>query len=119
MHLAYSDGRSGALEVTSHAGEGVRQMEGLLGRDGWTWPKPWSVVLDHFGSGTFEDLRRLGDVYEHVIQQCESLGAVTPETLPAGLRRVDPHVRWVVESSARWRVTHPCRPRGMTGRGAA
>ncbi len=59
--LTYPDRRRAVLEVTSHAGEGVRQNYAVLGRDRWTWPNPgkwfWSADV-----GNPRDIPRLRQV---------------------------------------------------------
>lgn len=47
VELVYADGTKAALEITSHAGEGVRQRDGIHAADGNQWDAPgewtWNV----------------------------------------------------------------------------
>lgn len=106
--LTYADGRTGAVEVTSHAGPGRRQLEGVLGKDNFAWPNPgqwaWSTAV-----ADPADLSRFGEVYAHVIALCEGHGAIRPDLLPWEVRYADPDLRWL-ETSTVSMSGHPSVP---------
>lgn len=96
--LTYEDGRAAAVEVTSHAGTGRRQLEGVLGRDDFKWPNPgdwaWSASVSDP-----TDLPRLREVYVHVIGLCEQYGAARTDLLPWEVRYSDLALRWLETST--------------------
>lgn len=107
--LRYPDGRCAALEVTSHAGDGIRQRNGELAKRGsklispgqWTW------------TAQFISVRHLPEFEERVsrlVLHCESAGITDPNRLQS----------WEVEdgSDLAWLLTtdiklwgHPKRSR--------
>lgn len=95
--LTYRDGRTAAVEVTSHAGAGQRQLEGLLAREDFKWPNPgqwsWSIRLSDPG-----DIPALREVYQDVIALCEQHGKSRPSLLPWELQ-ADPVLRWLQDST--------------------
>lgn len=79
--LRYPSGRTGALEVTSHAEPGSREMAALLRNTGFRWENPgqwaWSIAFD-----SDANLKRVREVYRYVIETCEAHGVATPGELP-------------------------------------
>lgn len=98
ISLDYDDGRTAAVEVTSHAGIGRRQLEGVLGNDDFAWTNPgrwaWSASVSNPS-----DLPRLREAYAHVIALCEQHGAARPELLPWAVQYADPDLRWLGTST--------------------
>lgn len=106
--LRYSDHRTGALEVTSHASPRSREVYALLSRERFQWPNPgswsWSLAV-----ASDANLKRLRKHYPHVIQTCESHGVTAPSDLPFALLDRDP-VLWGAafeEMGARFRGHGP------------
>lgn len=95
--LIYSDGRTAAVEVTSHAGGGQRQLEGLLARENFQWPNPgeWAWFIQVSDPAEIPFLR---EVYAYVIALCEQHGAARPSVLAWPLR-TDPALRWLQDST--------------------
>ena len=102
--LAYPDGKTGALEVTSHAAEGVRQRDAILGRQGYTWPNPgaWSWFIQF---GPQAQITELWHRYKRLIALCEQGGATRPDLLPWELQRADLDLRWLGENDVTMRGT--------------
>lgn len=79
--IRYPSGRTGALEVTSHAGPGSRELTALLRKTGFRWDNPgqwtWSIAFD-----IDADLKQVRGVYRYVIETCEAHHVTTPEQLP-------------------------------------
>lgn len=106
LDLTYSDGRQAALEVTTHAGEGVRHRAALRERDGYSWPNPgrwsWTIGLDDPA-----DIPRLRAVYARAIAACEGHAVPEPAHLPAAVLSVDTELRWLACESASTLHGHP------------
>ncbi|MDF3044145.1 MAG: hypothetical protein K0R30_373 [Ornithinibacter sp.] len=98
IDLAFPDGRRAALEVTTHAGPGVRRTHALLRRDRHTWPNPgswwWTIDL-----AEPSDIMRVRAAYGRAIQACESHGVTQPGALPRGVLSGDPELRWLAHES--------------------
>lgn len=98
LALTYDDGRTGAVEVTSHAGTGRRQLEGLLGQDDFAWENhgrwAWSASVSDPA-----DLPRLREVYARLIGLCEQYGAARPDLLPWDVRYADLDACWLETST--------------------
>lgn len=96
--LVYPKGRTAAVEVTSHAGPGRRQLESLLDADDYEWLNPgawaWTLTLSDPA-----DLPQLGRVYVSIIAVCERYGAVRPDQVPWQVREADPALRWLETTS--------------------
>jgi hypothetical protein len=94
--LHYPDGRVAALEVTSAAGEGVRQLYALLGEEFETLPNPgnwmWSATVDHP-----RDLPELAARCGRIILRCEAAGIASPKHAYELMR--DPDINWLMRSS--------------------
>jgi hypothetical protein len=94
--LALPDGTVGALEVTSHAEPGSREVGSLLAKDGFHWPNPgyweWSIAFDP--GATVKEVR---GVYAHVIAVCEQHGVDSPDHLPYSL---------LVQDKVLWRAAY-------------
>jgi hypothetical protein len=107
--LAYPDGRTGALGVTSHAEKGAQQRDALLAREEYQWPNPgqwtWSIRL---GPGV--PIKELRLRYQGIITLCEQAGVKDPELLPWQLRWADPDLRWQIDQEVTMRGTHTSRP---------
>src|SRR6185369_4405865 len=69
--LHFPDGRTGALEVTTVAGEGALQTANLLARDENSWPTSgvwcWTINV-----GSPRDLPQLRSCYQRIILACEA-----------------------------------------------
>ena len=106
VDLVYPGGRTAALEVTTHAGSGVRQAPGLLGRERATWPNPgrWSWTV---GIGTSREIPRLRALYRRAITACEAHGVTTVGALPDSVLDLDPELRWVASTSTSTVVGRP------------
>jgi len=104
--LTYPDGRRGALEVTSHAGDGVRQNYALLGQDGWAWPNPgkwwWSAEV-----GDPRDIPRLRKCYAELILLCEAEGLSKPHAVSWSWHGDREALRWLVRESSCRLWGHP------------
>jgi hypothetical protein len=98
IDLIYPVGRRAALEVTTHAGPGVRRTHSLLRRDRHTWPNPgrwrWTIELAEPA-----DIMRVRGVYDRAIRACESRRVRHPGELPVDLLAEDPELRWLAEES--------------------
>lgn len=94
--LHYPDGPDAAMEVTSAAGEGKRQLYALLARHE-TLPNPgartWNASIDHP-----RDLPELLDRCSRIITYCEANGIVWPKHAYA--HRTNPDIWWLMTSSA-------------------
>jgi hypothetical protein len=95
--LAYSDGREGALEVTSHAGQGVQQRDAVLARDEHRWPNPgtWAWFIRVGTATVIPEMRRR---YRNIIAICEHAGVSSPERLPWEVRLGDPDLAWLLNT---------------------
>lgn len=98
IDLTYPDGRRAALEVTTHAGPGVRRTHALLRRDRHTWPNPgaWRWTIDLADPS---DIMRVRAVYGRAIAACESHGVRQPRELPPEVLEDDAELRWLAEDS--------------------
>ncbi|HEU5242511.1 MAG TPA: hypothetical protein VFU25_10870 [Ornithinibacter sp.] len=116
IDLAYPDGRTAALEVTTHAGSGVRHAPALLGRDRTTWPNPgrWSWTV---GIGNPRDIPRLRALYQRAITACEAHEVTTVGGLPDDVLARDPELRWVVSTSTSTVVGRPEASRNVRAHG--
>ena len=110
VDLLHADGRTGALEVTTHAGPARRDRDALLARDLTSWPNPgrWWWALDLADP---DELPRLRAAYGRAIEMCEAHGLASPAALPATAKAADPEVAWLADS-ARSRLVgrHPVSP---------
>ena len=106
VDLTYPSGRRAALEVTTHAGVGVRHAASVLGQERLSWPNPgrWWWTID---IADMAELPRVRAVYARVIQVCESQGLSTPADLPDAVVAADPELRWLARSSASTMRGHP------------
>ena len=99
VELTYPDGRRAALEVTSHAGEGVRQTYAVLERDGYSWPNPgqwfWSADV-----GNPADIPRLRQCYAELILLCEAEEVVWPHDMSWLWHGDREALRWLVRESS-------------------
>lgn len=86
--LRFPDGRTGALEVTSHAEPGTRELASLLRGAGFEWPNPgnWEWLIAFEPDARVKDVRK---IYEHVICTCETHGVKSPDLLPDPLLHMD------------------------------
>lgn len=95
--LHYPDGRTAALEVTSAAAPGRRQLFSLVGSKYRTMRLPgewyWAVTVDDP-----KDLPALEERATRLILKCESLGEAHPEDIMWN-RRDDPDFAWLERSS--------------------
>jgi hypothetical protein len=98
IDLRFPDGRRAALEVTTHAGPGVRRTHALLRRERHTWPNPgtWSWTVD---LAEPSDIMRVRAVYGRAITACEAHGVTRPTDLPARVLTADLELRWLAEDS--------------------
>lgn len=107
--LSYRDGRTAAVEVTSHAGPGRRQLEGILAADDFKWSNPgawaWTVSVSDP-----TDLLTLRRVYGQLVTLCERHGVARPHLLPWTVRKADDAVRWLEESSSATMFGSPSVP---------
>jgi len=81
--LIYPDGRVAALEITGHAGDDIRERDGLLDRDGHEWDAPgawsWEIALESSAPvPSLDDLRRR---YANIIMTLEQMGVKSTMTL--------------------------------------
>lgn len=94
--LHYPDGRDAAMEVTSAAGEGMRQLYALLARHE-TLPNPgtwtWSATIGHP-----RDLPELLERCSRIIEYCEGNGIARPKH--AYEHRGNPDISWLITSTA-------------------
>jgi hypothetical protein len=94
--LTYSDGRSGALEVTSYAEEGTQERDVILAGQQYQWPNPgaghWSITLRP--SARIAELKRR---YGRIIARCEQAGVTSPRHLPWAMQDTDEDLRWLIE----------------------
>lgn len=94
--LHYADGHDAAMEVTSVAGEGKRQLYSLLAKYE-TLPNPgawtWSATIDHS-----RDLPELIERCGRVIEYCERNGIARPKR--AYQHRSNPDIQWLMQSTA-------------------
>lgn len=92
--LAYPDGRTGALEVTSHTEEGVQERDAILTRRLYEWPNPgvWGWSISVRPAAPIAELRR---GYGRVIALCEQAGVTNPRYLSWKMRSTDPDVAWL------------------------
>lgn len=83
VRINYADGRTGAMEVTTHAAGGQRQIEGELGRDDFKWPLPgrwwWTISFPEP-----HQIPWLRANYRRLILLCEQHEVWRPEHLPLG-----------------------------------
>ncbi len=98
VDLLHADGRTGALEVTTHAGPARRDRDALLARGPDTWPNPgsWSWALE---VGDLAELPRLRAVYARAVEMCEAHGLGSPEALPTTAKAADPEVAWLADTA--------------------
>ena len=93
--LRYPDGRVAAMEVTSSAGSGLRQLYALLAKYE-TLPNPgawtWSATIGHP-----RDLPELLQRYRGIILYCEAKGIASPQQ--AYDHRGNPDIAWVFTST--------------------
>ena len=93
--LHYPDGRTGALEVTSRAGVGVKERDAILEATQHRWPNPgvwlWGARL-----GPTVPLNDLRERYARIIETCERRGVNNPELLPWDVQMGDPDLRWLI-----------------------
>lgn len=79
--LRMPDGSVAALEVTSHAQPGIREMGSLLAQEGYRWDNPgrwqWSIAFEPSAS-----IKKVREIYAHVIAACEQHGVRSPDELP-------------------------------------
>ena len=94
--LHYPDGRSAAMEVTSAAGEGMRQLYALLAEHE-TLPNPgswtWSASIGHP-----RDLPELVARCSRIVEYCEAHGIEWPQY--AYEHRGNPDIAWLLTSTA-------------------
>ena len=108
--MTYPDGHEAALEITSHAGEGVRQRDSLLAKEGNQWKAPgWRSWF-----ATVPNPQAVSDLWSHypgVVLALEEMGAANstvlydrdPSTLSddlAWLLRSDVSLHAVTEGTA-------------------
>ncbi|MGB7817595.1 MAG: hypothetical protein WBL35_02510 [Ornithinibacter sp.] len=98
VDLLHPDGRTGALEVTTHAGPARRDRNALLARDVTSWPNPgrWWWALDLADP---DELPRLRAAYGRAIEVCEAHGLESPAALPTTAKAADPEVAWLAETA--------------------
>jgi hypothetical protein len=103
--LHFPDGRTGAFEVTTLAGDGALQTANLLARDENTWPTSgdwcWTINV-----GSPRDLPRLRASYQRIILACEAAGTPFPTHIAWGAG-ADDDVRWLVQDSSCSMLGHP------------
>lgn len=80
VELVYPDGSVAALEVSSCAGQGVRQRDSLLAADGNEWPAPGAATWD-IRVGSPETIPELRVRYGRIIRALEQHG-MTSVDLP-------------------------------------
>jgi hypothetical protein len=94
--LHYPDGRTGALEVTSHAGSGVKQRDAILADTDHKWTNPgrwgWGIRV-----GPAVRLNDLRERYGRIITICELHGVTSPELIPWDVQAGDPDLRWLID----------------------
>lgn len=97
--LTYTNGRKAAVEVTSHAGAGQRQLASLLGRAKYAWPSPgrwaWTITISDPA-----DIPHLSQIYGRVIALCERHGVTAPRALPMIMQHTDEDLIWLRASTA-------------------
>jgi hypothetical protein len=98
VDLTYPDGRTGALEVTTHAGTADRHRRSLMTRARETWRNPgrwwWTLSLPDP-----TERQRVRAVYARVVERCEALGIPDPASLPASETAAHPEVAWLATAS--------------------
>ncbi len=96
--LHYSDGRIAAMEVTSAAAEGQRQLYALLTKRYETLPNPgtwtWSATV-----GSPRDLPELAERCERIILTCEARGVRNPRYAYDLYFAGDPDIAWLIGST--------------------
>jgi hypothetical protein len=96
--LTYPDGRTAAIEVTSDASQGRRQLDSVLAKDGFKWQcqsaSRWIVSIDDP-----RDIPRARDVLQRVIDACEAAGVSRPSQLGWAVLAEDDDLQWAAESS--------------------
>lgn len=97
--LHYRDGRVAAMEVTSAADDGRRQLHALLADKYETLPNPgewtWSATVEHP-----RDLPELAERCGRIILTCEAQGIRDPHHAHSLFFSGDPDIAWLMRSSA-------------------
>ena len=96
--MMYPDGHEAALEITSHAGEGVRQRDSLLAKKGYGWMAPgrhsWFATVP-----TPQAVSELWSHYEGSLLALEEMGAVSSTVLyGADPATLSDDLVWLLES---------------------
>lgn len=96
--LNYNDGRTAAVEVTSHAAGKQFQLEALLAKrfNALENPGQWSWTIRLSDP---VDIPKLETVYKDVIRICEHHLVPSPFLLPWQLKRENPALRWLTSST--------------------
>ena len=98
--LIYTDGRFGALEVSTLGTQTEFELEGRLNRRGGHLPAPgdWKWIISLRDPS---ELDRIESIYSKVVLACEKHRVRGPEFLPSDLVLEDPDLTWLcVESTS-------------------
>src|SRR4051812_36965306 len=91
--VKFPDGRTAAVEVTSTAASGRRQLESLLASDKFTWAcrctTRWSISVDDP-----HDIPRAKAVLQKVVDACEAACVSRPHLLPCHVLTGDDDLAW-------------------------
>lgn len=99
VELIYPDGAKAALEITSHAGDGIRQRDNILATDDNQWEAPgqWTWDIRVANPQMIPELRSR---YRRIILAMEARGLRDSRSLnPLGVSPLSDDLNWVAQSS--------------------
>jgi hypothetical protein len=98
-HLHYPDGHQAAFEVTTLGDQKAMQLSSTLERTGFAWPSDaawWWTITIRDG----RDFPRVQRIYREIIARCEAANVESPWGLPAGERRGQNDLHWLLYDSS-------------------
>ncbi|WP_124259346.1 hypothetical protein [Rhodococcus ruber] len=98
VELMYPGGSTAALEITSHAGEGIRQRDSLLAASDHQWEAPGSWTWD-IRVASPRIIPELQERYQRIILLLEQRGMTDTRLLrPWSVRDLPDDLQWVARS---------------------